>query len=280
MFMSAIALALISAMCYGAADFLGGLATKRATMLAVALGGQLTGLVVLVPLAVLFTGHVRVSDIAFGLAAGVCGGLGIALLYHALAIGKMGVVSPVTAVLAAAIPVAAGFARGEHLSTLQWAGIGVALIAIVLISFSTEEDGAREIATAGLREAIASGVLLGLFLLVLAFVHPSAGLAGLLAARCSSVLALALAALAVRANVRPTGGTLPLVVFSGLLDGSGVALYVLALRLGDMSIAAVLTSLYPAATVLLALGVLRERLQRSQYAGMALALAGVVLIAL
>lgn len=278
--MVALVLGLVAAAGYGAADFCGGLAAKRAPMLAVACGGQAAGLVVLVPLAFVAPMHPTVLDIILGLIAGVCGGVGIALLYHALAIGKMGVVSPITAVLAAAVPVAAGFARGERLHGAQIVGIAVALIAIVLISLTTEETGEREIATGGVREAIVSGLLLGAFLAILAYVSNEAGFAGLLAARCSSVLTLAAIALVARVDPRPPRAMLPLVGGSGLLDGSALVLYVLAARLGGLSVAAVLTSLYPAATVLLARVILRERLRAWQFAGMVLALAGVALIAI
>lgn len=278
--MVGLILGLVAAAGYGAADFCGGLAAKRAPMVAVACGGQATGLLVLVPLALAAPAHPTMRDIVFGLTAGVCGGVGIALLYHALAIGKMGVVSPITAVLAAAVPVAAGFARGERLHAAQIVGIAVALMAIVLISLTTEESGEREIATAGVREAIASGVLLGGFLAILAFVRAEAGFDGLLAARCSSVFVLAAIAFVARVDPRPPRATFALVGGSGLLDGTALVLYVFAARFGGLSIAAVLTSLYPAATVLLARVVLRERLRVWQFAGMALALAGVALIAL
>lgn len=277
--MLSVLLGLVAAAAYGAADFCGGLATKRAATLAVACVGQGAGLVILVPLAFFVPAHLAVSDVLLGLGAGVCGGVGIALLYHALAIGTMGVVSPVTAVIAAALPVAVGFVRGERLHGTQIAGIVVALVAIVLISASTEESGEREIATAGLREAIASGVLLGGFLAIIAFVRADAGLTALIAARISAVLAIAAVALAARVDLRPPRSVLALVAGSGLLDGSALVLYVAAARFGGLSVAAVLTSLYPAATVVLARVVLRERLRTWQFAGMLLALGGVALIA-
>ncbi|MDE2482673.1 MAG: DMT family transporter [bacterium] len=270
---------LLAAAAYGAADFCGGLASRRTAILAVVVISQFVGLLVLLALRPFVPGHASPSDLGWGALAGLCGAVGIALLYHALAIGKMGVVSPITAVLAAALPLAVGVARGEHLSALQGVGIALALVAIVLISISTEENGTREIATAGVREAILSGIALGGFYIFLAVPHRTAGLDPLASARLASVLLLLAIAVATRTRLRPSAGGAALIVLCGTLDMTANALYVVAAYAGYLSIAAVLTSLYPASTVALARIVLRERLQRSQLAGVALALVGVALIA-
>ncbi len=277
--MFGIVCSLIAAVAYGAADFCGGLASRRTAILAVVVLSQLAGLVVLLVVRPFIPAHAVLSDELWGALAGICGGIGIALLYHALAIGKMGVVSPITAVLAAAVPLVVGVVRGEHLTPLQALGIGIALVAIVLISVSTEESGTREIATAGVREAILSGLVLGAFYVFLALPHRRAGLDPLLAARAASVMMLALVAFAARTTLRPQRASIGLIVLGGVLDMSANALYVAAAYAGYISIAAVLTSLYPASTVVLARVVLRERLQRSQWAGVLLALVGVGLIA-
>jgi drug/metabolite transporter (DMT)-like permease len=273
-------LGLSAAVLYGAADFCGGIAAKRTSPYTVAVIAQAVGFVLLLAVLPLFPSHATTSDYLWGLAAGACGGIGIALLYHALAIGKMGVVSPITAVLAAALPVIVSVVRGERLSLAQIAGIAVALIAIVLISVSTEETGEREISTKGVKEAIAAGIIIGGFFLCLAYAHKSAGLNQLLAARVSSVVLLLLVAFATRSDLRPRGNVLPVILLSGAIDMAANALYVFATYHGYLSIAAVLTSLYPASTVFLARVVLKERLQRSQKLGVVLALAGVALIAL
>ena len=106
---------------------------------------------------------------------GVFGGIGIAMLYHALSIGKMGVVSPITAVLAAVVPVGVGVVRGDPLHWFQFAGIGCALVAVVMISLSFEDNGVREIGTKGVKEAIISGIAIGGFFLVLGLSRSSAG---------------------------------------------------------------------------------------------------------
>lgn len=227
-----------------------------------------------------FASTVQPSDYVFGGIAGLCGGVGIALLYHALSIGRMGVVSPVTAVLGAAFPVVISASRGEHLATLQWIGIACAFVAIVLISMSAEPTGEREISTAGVKEAIAAGIFIGLFLLFLSYTHREAGLHNLLAARIVSIAVLALIALARRAPLVPQMNSLPLLLLCGAVDMSANVLYVLATMTGGaLSIAVVLASLYPASTVFLALAVLRERLSVTQWFGVAFALCGVALIA-
>jgi drug/metabolite transporter (DMT)-like permease len=273
-----IVLGLLAAACYGAADFFGGLATRRSSMFAVAMLVQGVGFVLLLAVMPFFPGHASQQAFVYGILAGVCGGVGLALLYHALSIGKMGVVSPITAVLAAALPVAIGVLRGEHLSVWQSAGIAVALLAVVLISL-TQEDGRFEFSTAGVREAIGSGITLGGFYVFLAQAGAQAGLYPLLFARFASAAFLFVLALLLRRSFVPASGTLLLIVVAGAIDMTANCLYVLAVYAGYLSIAAVLTSLYPASTVFLARFVLGERLSTVQKAGVAIALAGVAMIA-
>jgi uncharacterized membrane protein len=276
---TAVLLGAFAAAFYGAADFLGGIATRRAAMLAVTAVSQSVGLVCLLVVLPFFPGHQTPTTIAWSVLGGVCGGIGIALLYHALSIGRMGVVSPITAVLAAAFPVVVGIVRGDGLRWFQIAGIVVAMLAIGLISFSREESGEREIATAGVKEAIASGLAIGVFLLLLGASGHGVGLNSLLMARLGSIGFLLLLAAATRTNVLPRNNTLPIVVASGAIDMLANVLFVLAAQTGRLAVAAVITSLYPASTVFLARAFLKERLQTSQKFGVALALLGVALIA-
>ena len=264
---------------YGSADFLGGFAAKRAPMLAVTLIAQGVGLVGLLFIVPFYGGHPARSELLWSAAGGVFGGIGIALLYHALSIGKMGVVSPITAVIAAAFPVVVGIVRGDALTWFQLLGIFIALIAVVLISFSKEETGEREIATSGVKEAIASGVAIGIFFLALGIGQRGHGFDGLLAARVGSVACLLLLAFAGRTSFRPARATLGTIVASGAIDMAANAFYVVAAQTGQLAVASVLTSLYPASTVFLARAVLHERLQSVQKVGVGLALIGVALIA-
>lgn len=275
----AVVLGLLAALCYGAADFCGGLATRRSAMLAVAVCSQGVGFVLLLAALPFLPGHDTRGAILYGVLGGVCGGVGLALLYHALSIGRMGVVSPITAVLAATLPVVIGVSRGEHLSIAQGAGIAVALIAVVLISLSTEPDGRIEFSGKGVKEAIASGIVLGGFYTFLAMAGRDAGLYPLFWARVGSVGVLLLLAAVMRRGIVPIAATLPIVALAGVIDMTANGLYVWAAYAGYLSIAAVLTSLYPASTVFLARIVLGERLSAVQKFGVACALAGVALIA-
>ncbi|MHB8140958.1 MAG: EamA family transporter [Vulcanimicrobiaceae bacterium] len=270
---------MLAAALYGTSDFLGGIATRRSAIFGVAIVSQGVGLLLLLAFWHWLPGRPAQQDMLFGVLAGIGGGLGIALLYHALSIGKMGVVSPITAVLAASLPVAVGLRLGEGVSRLQLVGMGVALLAVVLISASHEDDGSREISTAGVKEAIASGIALGCFFVFLGAAHGSAGMWPLVAARASSLGVLTVLALAARKPVALRRDAIALVAVAGAIDMSANGLFVLAAHLGGLSIAAVLTSLYPASTVFLAAFLLRERLRSWQWLGVALALLGVACIA-
>lgn len=252
-------------------------------MFAVTVISQGAGFIVLFAALPLVPGRFSMYALAYGAAAGLCAAAGIALLYHALSIGKMGVVSPITAVLAAALPLAVGVALGERLRAAQIAGIVIALLAVVLISMTPEGRGNESAGVpkgAGVREALASGVILGGFYILLARSGNGAGLYPLIGARAASTGALLLAALALRKSLVPTNGTLPMLFVIGVLDMAANCLYLTATYAGYLSIAAVLTSLYPASTVLLARFVINERLSAVQKLGVALALTGVVLISL
>ncbi len=279
--MTAVLLGLLAAAFYGAADFCGGVAARRSPVFAVTILSQLAGLLVLFVILGVTHWHLTVHDLVLGALSGICAGSGLALFYHALAIGRMGVISPITAVLAAAVPVAASLIRGEHLHATQGAGIVIALAAVVMISASFEESsaGTREIATEGVREALIAGIVIGGFILFLSGTSRGSGLAVLLPARVVSVLVLLVTAAAMRGRLKTPAPALPLIALCGVLDMSANAFFVLSARAGYVSIAAVLTGLYPASTVILAWLLLRERLQRVQRWGVALALAGVALIA-
>lgn len=275
------ALALLSALCYGAADFIGGLASRRASTLAVVASSQAAGfalLVVLLP--VLPAAAPSRPDLAWGAAAGLGGGVGVALLYRALAIGTMAVVAPVTAVCAVIIPVAAGVLLGERPHPWTLAGIGLALVSIVLVSQSPPEQGGGAAGTSrrSLVLAFASGVAIGLFFLALARTDPAAGLLPLLAARATSSTLFVVAALAARVPVRMPRQVLGWAIGAGVVDMAANAFYLLAAQQGPLSVVVTLASLYPASTVVLARVALGERLAPVQYAGVLCALVAVGVI--
>jgi drug/metabolite transporter (DMT)-like permease len=214
-----------------------------------------------------------------GLAGGALG-IGLMLLYQGLATGKMSVVAPVTAVLAVVISAAAGIVIGDHLSWVALAGVALAITAITLIS----QDGALDKATEerggaqGLPAALFAGVLIAIFLIALKQTNAASGLLPLVSARLAALATLGAVAIWRRPPLRVGRDTAWLIVVGGALDIFANVLYVLAARQGTLTIAATLTSLYPASTILLARLVLGERLRRIQIAGLACAGLGVVLI--
>lgn len=283
--MLAVGFSLACALTYGSADFLGGLASRRATIFAVVLISQAAGLVALAVALPWLGAQADARAYAVGALAGVFGAGGIALLYRGLAIGRMGVVSPLTAVLAALTPVFYGLLRGERPSFVASVGMASALLAVFLISRGppAEEAGSLDWRLAlppGVAEALVAGVFFGAFFIALAAIDRSAGLAPLVSARLVSLATIGLVAAALRQTITAPPRVLPTILAAGILDMSANVFFVLAARNGMLSIVAVLCSLYPAATVALAGAVLRERLTLVQWAGVGCALAGVALIAL
>jgi drug/metabolite transporter (DMT)-like permease len=283
-----IALALAAALVYGASDFLGGLASRRTSTISVVVWSQGLGLLLLAVVVPLAGGHALASDVAWGALCGVAGAAAIALLYRGLAIGTMGVVSPISAVLGASIPLIFGVAlRGERPSWFAYVGIAAALVAVVCVSAADRRDtepascARTDIFPPGVLEAILAGVGFGAYFIALAQTRADAGMVPLLAARITSVALLVAGGLIFSgpAAVRVTRPALPIVLFCGTLDMSANVLYVLAAHHGLLAIIAVVTSLYPAATIGLAAIVLHERLGRLQWVGVALALGGVAAIA-
>jgi drug/metabolite transporter (DMT)-like permease len=276
-------LALGSALFYGAADFTGGLTSRRAGTIPVVVVSQFSGMLLLaLLLPVLPAASPSRQDLLWGAAAGLTGGVGVALLYRALAIGTMAVVAPTTAVCAVAIPVVVAVLLGERPVPLAVGGIVLGIGSIVLVSQqqSAEARASRHQGRLprGVGTALASGVAIGFFFLSLARTTSDAGMWPLLVARFVSVLLFAGVAFARRSSLRMPAGVAGLVVVAGTVDMLANALYVLAARQGQLSIVVTLSSLYPASTVLLARLILRERLSNWQVTGVVCALAAVVLI--
>jgi len=271
-------LATLAAVFYGAADFTGGMVTKRVATVPVVLLSQATGLVmVALILPFLGTAAPRAADLWWGAAGGLAGGVGVALLYYGLAIGTMSVVEPTTAVLAVAIPVLTSIALGERPGWLAIAGILLGIGAIALVSRPTAnpQSTARR---SGLGVALVAGVAIGLFLLALAQTRPASGLWPLLTARLTSVGLFAVIAAVGRRSVRMPLKLAAIAVGGGALDMLANTLYLLAAQIGPLSPVVTLSALYPASTVLLARAVLGERLNAWQTAGVAAALVAVLLI--
>ena len=278
------AFALLSALCYGAADFLGGFTARRASTLAIVALSQLAGLVLLlITIPFLPSAAPGRPDVVWGAVAGVAGGVGVALLYRALAIGVMAVVAPTTAVCAVVIPVLVSVTLGERLAVTTFGGIALAIAAIVLVSQSGEVASGRRADADERRKksfalAMLSGVAIGLFFVALARTGREAGLWPLVAARSASVILFVVLAFFSSQSLRIPAAILAIVVVAGALDMLANLLYLLASRAGPLSVVVTLASLYPASTVLLARLVLHERLSARQWIGVACALVAVTVI--
>lgn len=277
-------LSLLSAALYGAADFVGGFASRQTGATGVVVISQFAGLCFLiVAIPVLPEASPSGGDLLWGAAAGLSGGTGVALLYKALAIGTMGVVAPTTAVCAVAIPVLSGFLLGERPGAFATAGIVLAIVAIVLVSRQATPAGDSSSRTAtglapGLMLALLSGVAIGLFFLSLARTSGNAGMWPLVTARATSVSLFGLMVAIGRHTLRMPRRVLWMTVGGGVVDMLANVLYLAATRYGPLTIVVTLSSLYPASTVLLARMVLGERLSRVQHVGIVCALVAVVLI--
>lgn len=277
----AVVLALSSAVVYGAADFLGGLASRRTSVFGVVALSQLVGLTALLVLLPWLGGPVSAADLGWGAAAGLAGAAGLVVFFRTLAGGVMSVVAPVTAVTAAAVPVLVGLAGGDRIGTWAAVGIALALVAVVLVSAETGLSALRAARPAALAPALLAGSMFGLFFVLLDRTSADAGLTPLVTARIASVSLVVLIALAGRQSLRVSRAALPLVAVSGLGDMAANGLFLLATQAdGQLAITGVLASLYPVSTVVLAQVVLRERLVGAQVAGLLAAATAVVLITL
>ena len=272
----AVVLALLTAMTYGVGDFSGGMASRRSAPLTVTATAHAVGLTgLLIAAAVVGSTHVRPEDLLLGAVGGVCGCVGVVLLYHGLATGAMAIVSPVSAVVATALPVAGGLLAGERPGGLALVGIAVALVAIVLVS-RTGPMGRP--APGPLLAAMGSGVGFGLFFLCVSRIHESAGLWPLVLARIASLTVAASLARGRRLPLVAPRSVLGLAVAAGVLDVTANVTFLLATQRGLLAVVAVIASLYPAGTVLLAISVGRERVSSTQAWGLTAALAALVLV--
>jgi drug/metabolite transporter (DMT)-like permease len=278
-------LAIASAVFYGAADFAGGLTTRRAGTIPVVFLSQASGMILLALFLPFLPGDPTRMDLVWGAAAGLTGGIGVALLYRALAIGVMAVVAPTTAVCAVTIPVLVSILMGERPVPLVAAGILLGIWSIVLVSRQDSPRTAepsyprpRRRLPPGVGMALLSGVAIGFFFLTLAQTQTEAGMWPILAARLVSTTIFGVLALTRRESLRMPASVLALVILSGTVDMLANALYLAAARQGPLSVVVTLSSLYPASTVLLARIALGERLNSWQITGVGCALGAIVLI--
>lgn len=276
--MIALLLALGSSLAYGCADFLGGLGARKAHVLRTVMIAAPASLAVEVALWPLLGASFSAATLAWGAASGIASAAAFALLYRTLAIGPMNVLSPVTALVSAALPVGVGLLQGEHLSAAGLVGLPLALVAVVLVSAGHGAGSARP-SRAALLLAFGAGAAIALQLIFLHQAPSDSGVAPLIVGRAvSSAVTLAAAGL----MRRKLGSERPAYAMSaaaGVLDSVANLLFLLAARSGDLAVVAVIVALYPAGTVLLARGVLAERIHPGQLVGLSIAAVAVSLLA-
>jgi drug/metabolite transporter (DMT)-like permease len=273
-------LATTCAVVYGAADFYGGLATRRSQVFAVVVLSQIAGLVFIIAMMPLLPGASSPAALLWGMLAGTCGGLGLIVFYRALATGTMSVVAPTTAATSAGLPVLFGLATGERPHLMALAGIALGIFAILLVSREPTTRPPKARGTVGpLIAALVSGAGFGGFFILLSHAPSDAGLWPLLGARAASITLVSGLAVATGRGLRPGKGALWTIALAGVLDMAANVLYLLAVQRGLLSLVAVIVSLYPASTLVLARRVLGERLSVLQIAGVGFALGAVALIA-
>ncbi|MFH8378981.1 EamA family transporter [Streptomyces cyaneofuscatus] len=277
--MFALLLALGSSLAYGCADFLGGLGARKAHVLRTVMIAAPASLTVELLLWPFLGASFAPATLAWGAASGIASAAAFALLYKTLAIGPMNVLSPVTALVSAMLPVGVGLVQGEHLGLAGLLGLPLALAAVVLVSAGHGTKAARPSRTA-LLLAFGAGTAIALQLVFLHQAPSDSGVGPLIIGRAvSSAVTLAAAGMMFRrlGAEKPAYG---ISAAAGVLDSVANLLFLLAARSGDLAVVAVITALYPAGTVLLARSVLSERIHRGQLIGLGTAAVAVSLLAL
>ena len=273
-----ILLSLLAAASYGLGDFNGGLFSRRGGAWAVSLVAQLSGTVLVVLLVLVTGGSPTGADLAWAVVAGVGNGFGTAFLYRGLSSGRMGVVAPVSGVGAVLVPVVVGVLTGERPGLLVWAGVLLALPAIWLVS-REPVTGPPAGGSSGILDGVLAGLGFGTLFAALAQIPAEAGFLPLALNQLIAGGAIILVAVALREDWVPRNRWALGGAVSGLLGSLATGLFQVATHHGYLTVAAVITSLYPAFTVLLAATVLREHVHRTQAIGLALCAGAVVLVA-
>jgi len=277
-----------SALIFGAADFLGGLAARRMSAVLTTAIAAVTGLVVFSLALPFLEGNWSSDAVVLGAASGVAGAIAIGLLYACLAIGPMSILSPLTAVVSAIVPLTYGLVGGERLGPIGYVALAIALVAIVLVGFVPEKNAVRP-SLRGVVMAIGSGIAIGVFLILIDATPDDSGIVPLVVNRATNstimfTLVGVLAFIAWRRGSGPAHGVwrsgLVLAVGCGVLDAVANAGLLLGVRLGELSVISVLTALYPAGTIILAAIVLKERIAWLQYVGLVLAIGAAAMLAL
>jgi len=273
-----ILFALMSAATWGGGDFSGGLATRRMSQFHALTAGAVSGLAILLCLALLLGEPIPShTDILWSALAGVAAAVGIASLYYALSVASSAVVAPLAAVIGATVPVLFGSLFEGLPQVTQLLGFLGGLLGIWLVTRSGSGAGRED--RRGLGSAITAGIGFGGYFCLIAQVRPGAVFAPVIVAKIATLL-LGLAVLAMRRERLASLRGVPIALLAGILDAGGSIFYLLAQRSLRLDVAAVLSSMYPAFTVILAYFVLGERISAAQWAGVTLCVVAIALIAI
>jgi drug/metabolite transporter (DMT)-like permease len=273
-----VVLALSSALAYGAANFIGGVGSRRHSSWQVVLVGQTAGALVMLAAGLMLPGTPATLDFAWALLAGGGSATGSIFLFRGLARGRMGLVAPISAVGAAALPVLVGVVLGERPTWLVWVGVLAALPGIWLVSRETTSDRPTR-RRAALVDGAVAGVGFGILFTALAQISDDAGLLPLAGNQLIGAILTMVTAASLGQPWRPCRGVLGWGSASGVLGASGTLAFMIATGATSLGIAGVLASLYPAVTVLLAAGVLRERIGTGQRVGIGICTLAVATLA-
>ena len=293
-----VLLGLAAAVLYGSSDFLGGMATRKAHVLAVLMLADTAGVIVALVAATISPGPVRLAGLAWGISAGLIGGLGLIVFYVGLAAGPMSVVAPVSGLVSTILPVAFALGEGERPGAGVYVGASLCLVAIVLVSSVGETRSTGGTSSVGdaiptprpsppgpvraIAYGVVSGAAFGVFFLLIRNAGQSGALWPVAAGRVGELAVVLIAAAVLRRGLVPRGvdgGLLLAAAGAGAIDVVANICYVVATRTGMFGLAVVLSSLYPGVTVLLSHLVLGERLRPVQRTGLGLAAIGIVLVA-
>lgn len=287
--MLAVIFGFSGALVFGCADFLGGLASRRLNPYLVTGLAGFSGLIGVSLIALLTGGDISLEAITWGALSGLAGSIAIAMLYAALAIGPMSILSPLGALVSAAVPVTWAALWGTQLTPLAYLAIAIGLIAIVLVGFVPEKNAVRPSAK-GLALSVGSGVGIGLFMICIDQAPTDAGLVPLVANRAVTTLVLAaiigILVLRGKASSPVTDSMLSwraalwIALGTGLVDTTANGLLIAGFQTGELSVMSVLTAMYPAGTVILAAVFLKERVAPWQAIGLIMAIAAAGLLAL
>lgn len=271
---------LSAASVFGIADYLGGRASRSVHAIVVTFLGQSAALVVL--LAIALGTRVPVpgaSDWLWGGMAGIAGATGLLAFYRAMGSGFMTVAAPISAVTTGGVPIVIGLARGERPEMLALIGMPIALFAVALVS-DVFGPGHRRAPRQVVYLSLLAGLVFGSLFVMLDRTSTTSGVWPIVAMRVASVPFMAIVVLSTRHKLRSARFYLPMVILSGVLDSIANALFLLATREGYMSVVAVIVSLYPASTLILATRIDKEKIHRPQAFGLALAALSLIMISI